>query len=49
MIRQPVRLGLIAEALLMAIRLHALTTLMLADLGLTTLFKVTHLESVVYL
>ena len=31
----------------MAIRLHALTSLVLADLGLTTLFEVTHDESVV--
>ena len=35
-------LGLVAEALLVAIRLHALTTLVLTDLGLTTLLEIAH-------
>lgn len=39
------QLGLVAETLLVAISLHTLTTLMLADLGLTTLFEVTHSSS----
>ena len=35
-------LGLVAQTLLVAIRLHALTALMLADLCLTDFFQVTH-------
>ena len=35
-------LGLVAEALLVAIGLHALAALVLADLGLPTLLKVAH-------
>ena len=35
-------LGLVAEALLVAIGLHALAALVLADLGLSTLLKVAH-------
>ena len=35
-------LGLVAEALLVAIGLHALTALVLADLGLPTLLEVAH-------
>ena len=35
-------LGLVAEALFMAIGLHALAALVLADLGLPTLLKVAH-------
>lgn len=35
-------LGLIAEALLVAVRLHALAALVLTDFGLTTLLEVTH-------
>ena len=35
-------LGLVAEALLVAIGLHALAALVLADLGLPTLFEVAH-------
>ena len=37
-----VGLGLVAEALLVAIGLHALTALVLADLGLPTLLEVAH-------
>ena len=37
-----VRLGLVTKALLVAIRLHALLPLVLADLGLTTLLEATH-------
>jgi len=37
-----VGLGLVAEALLVAIGLHTLAALMLADLGLPTLFEVSH-------
>jgi hypothetical protein len=39
---EQVVLGLVAEALLVAIRLHALATLVLADLGLPTLLEVAH-------
>ncbi len=35
-------LGLVTKALLVAIGLHALAALMLADLGLPTLFEVAH-------
>lgn len=35
-------LGLITKALLVAIRLHALTTFMLTDFCLTDFFQVTH-------
>ena len=35
-------LGLVAEALFMAIGLHALAALVLADLGLPTLLEVAH-------
>ncbi len=35
-------LGLVAEALFVAICLHALAALVLADLGLPTLLKVAH-------
>ena len=37
-----ISLGLVAEALLVAIGLHALTALVLADLGLPTLLEVAH-------
>ena len=36
------RLGLVAKALLVAVGLHALAALVLADLGLPTLFQVAH-------
>ena len=35
-------LGLVAEAFLVTIRLHALFALMLTDFGLTTLFETAH-------
>jgi hypothetical protein len=39
---EQVDLGLVAEALLVAVRLHALATLVLADLGLPTLLEIAH-------
>ena len=41
------RLGLVAEALLVAICLHALAALVLTDLGLSTFFEVSHDKLVV--
>lgn len=35
-------LGLVAKALLVAVRLHALSALMLADFGLTAFFQASH-------